>query len=199
MVLARVPTAALPLALLLLGPAVAPAVASVVVAQSIESMAREARTVVRGTVRASSSAWDDAHRRIHTYSEVEVREVWAGGAPETLVVRTLGGVVGDVGQRVDGVARLSPGEDVVLFLRADPKDAELFSVIGLSQGKLRVEPRGDGPVAIPSHRGLVLARPGPDGRWTAEAASDPSSLPLEELRARVRAARVDGAAPSVPR
>ena len=190
MVLARVPTAALPLALLLLGPAVAPAVASVVVAQSIESMAREARTVVRGTVRASSSAWDDAHRRIHTYSEVEVREVW---------VRTLGGVVGDVGQRVDGVARLSPGEDVVLFLRADPKDAELFSVIGLSQGKLRVEPRGDGPVAIPSHRGLVLARPGPDGRWTAEAASDPSSLPLEELRARVRAARVDGAAPSVPR
>jgi hypothetical protein len=87
-------------------------------------------------------------------------------------------VVGSVGQRVDGAAWLSPGEEVVLFLeRAGPA---AFRVAGLAQGKFTVA----GAVARPDLSRLTFLRTDvrPGERRSEE-------MPLDELERRVRGTR----------
>jgi hypothetical protein len=91
------------------------------------------------------SVWEGG--RIYTYSRVRVDSAVAGDlAVEGIAwVRTMGGVVDDVGQRVDGEAELTVGRPSLLFLRRDvralsptgPRPAEtgLFVVAARAQGQ----------------------------------------------------------------
>jgi hypothetical protein len=62
----------------------------------------------------ATSTWEDG--RIVTYTRARVDRVLAGTAPGEVVIRTLGGTVGSVGQIAFGEAVLRPGEPVVLHL-----------------------------------------------------------------------------------
>jgi hypothetical protein len=126
-----------------------PASATLMRAHSVESLTRAASLVVRGRVLGSAAAWNEAHNRIYTHTEIRLEAVWhsADASPgDTVVVRTLGGVVDGIGQRVSGVPRFEPGSDVVLFLTDLPRGAG-YRVVGLSQGAFRVEAR---PRALPA-------------------------------------------------
>lgn len=165
--------------------------ATVVIPKTIEQMAGEATAVIRARVQAASSAWDDGHRRIHTFTEFEVLETWLGTVPSSVVVRTLGGEVGRLGMKVSGVPRFPRGAEVVLFLVDDPLDPSRFQVVGLSQGFFQVE-RGAGPaVAVPGSGGLAYAVRGPSGSLKVDPrATGPKALTLDALRSRIaRAAR----------
>jgi hypothetical protein len=73
-------------------------------------------------------------RRIVTYLQVQVSQPIDGRPPPetTLVVRTLGGTVGEIGQLVHGEARLELGEQALVFLAAG-RDGVL-GVTGMAQG-----------------------------------------------------------------
>lgn len=182
----------------------APLVASatIVLPRTVEEMATGASTVVRAKVVARQSAWDADHRRIHTYTELAVLETVTGEAPKgALVVRTMGGAVGDIGMRVAGVAKFEVGEEVVVFLRVDPLDASHFQVIGMSQGKYTVDRSGGAPVAVASVEGLAFARRTAEGKLSVDGhTSDLAGrVPLVDLVARVRAAKAGrGATPVAP-
>ncbi len=165
----------LALAALLAAP---PALAALARPTSVEELAREADAVVRGRVEARESRWSGDGMRITTRVTVRVGEVWRGSALQRVVVRVPGGVVGDVGQKVDAAPEFSDGEEVVVFLARHPSGD--FEVRGLALGKFRVE----GPRARPSLDGLDFA-PGrvPAGERRVEA------MPLEELRRRAGSTR----------
>jgi hypothetical protein len=167
----------------------------VVLSKSIEDMTEEASAVVHAVVRQRQSAWDEAHRRIYTFTELELRDAWLGAPDATLVVRTLGGEVGSVGMKVSGTPRFEVGEEVVLFLRADPLDGERYQVVGMSQGKFRVEQRSEGAFAVPDAKGLMFASRDDSGGLAVSRGppSGPAPVPLDDLEARVRsAAEADG-------
>ncbi len=170
--------------------------ATVVVPKTVEAMAQEASVVARAVVLASQSAWDDDHRRIYTYTELQLRSAWVGSPQSPLVVRTLGGVVGSVGMRVSGSPQFEPSDEVVVFLADDPLESGHYVVLGMAQGKWRVE----GELAVPDSHGLVFAADDGRGGWTVahgeHGARSAPAMPLEALEARVRAARAS--APSVP-
>jgi hypothetical protein len=73
-------------------------------------------------------------RRIVTDTRVRVEEgvAKAGGADSELLVRTLGGTMDDVAERVEGQAQLRLGEPCVAFLLQGPDG--LHYVNGMSQG-----------------------------------------------------------------
>lgn len=82
-----------------------------------------AHVVVVGDVAASEAMWRG--QRIYTQHTIEVREVLKGNkivkltrhAEKTeITLLTLGGVVGDIGQRVGGAAKLSPNKRYLLYL-----------------------------------------------------------------------------------
>ena len=81
---------------------------------SLERMTNESHTIVYGTVLSSYSQWEGGN--IYTYSTIRVRESLKGNNGSTVLVKQLGGTVGEVGQEVSGSPKLHRNEDVVLFL-----------------------------------------------------------------------------------
>ncbi len=147
--------------------------------QTLETLSTKAARVVLARVSNQYAGWDEAHRRIYTWTELEVLETWKGPDQSSVLVKSLGGQVGDVGMRVSGTPEFVPGERVVVFLREVGAE---FAVVGMSQGKFRVVD----DVAISDARGLAY----PAG---AEEPVQPDlpSLPLSELRQRVHRAAAD--------
>ena len=178
-----------------------PAVATVVVAKSVEQMTGEAQAVVLARVEGSRSAWDAANQRIYTYTLLRRVESWSGEAPEQLTVRTLGGEVDGIGMKVSGTPRFRQGEEIVVFVRRDPADTASFRVVGLSQGTYRVDRTGTTPMAVSGAEGLAFApTPNPTRRIAQSSVpSDrPTRLSLSALRSRVEAVRereASGASP----
>jgi hypothetical protein len=91
--------------------------------------------IVAGAPMLASSRWETigTTRRIVTEWVVRVDEsIDDRDAPGEVLVRTLGGVVGDVGQVVAGQAHLQVGQRAALFL-CEPSP-EVHAVFGWAQG-----------------------------------------------------------------
>lgn len=116
----------------------APAAADYGPKLSLEQLAAYSAAVARGRVYSVDAAWDVDAGNIYTYVRVDVAEVLAGPvAPRRIILKQLGGVVGDVGQYVGGQATFRPGEQVVVFLELRPRDATVYTT-SLWQGKWTV-------------------------------------------------------------
>lgn len=143
---------------------------------SIEDLARRAERVVHARVEAVEMTRDDADR-IVTRVELRVESAWKGEAAGALTLVQAGGTVGTRRVVVTGEARYVPGEEVVVFLVANPRGEWL--TLELAQGKFSVtRPTPDAAwVANPFHGG----DPAPGGYRPA------TKLPmsLESLRTRV--------------
>ncbi|WP_309891441.1 hypothetical protein [Archangium sp.] len=151
----------------------------------LPELARTADTIVHGTVRRVESRWSGDGRRIVTDVEIQVTEALKGQASGSVLVTQPGGRVGDIGQKVSGLASFTPGEEVVLFL--ERRGPEAFRVAGMAQGKYQVQRSGEGTraLAVPEPTGDVLLVD-PDTRQATASSARP--LSLEELKASIRTA-----------
>jgi len=99
---------------------------------SLAELAERAVFVVRGTVTESAVTPE-----LETDATVAVAECLGGSCPAQLVVRRHGGERDGHGLLVDGEARLSIGDEVVLYVRLDGE--RHARVLGGVQGAWRVE------------------------------------------------------------
>ncbi|AKJ05450.1 hypothetical protein ATI61_102507 [Archangium gephyra] len=159
----------------------------------LPELAQTSEAIVHGTVRRVESRWSGDGRRIITDVEIQVTEALKGQAGGTVLVTQPGGRVGDIGQRVSGLASFTPGEEVVVFLERRGKQA--FRVSGMVQGKYQVQRSEDGKsaMAVPEPTGdaLLLDR---DSRQPT--VSTQRSLSLPELKAAIRTALEQKQAPA---
>lgn len=141
-----------------LGPS--PAEAAVSFELSLNELVRVSPLVVLGKPLEHQSLWEEDEnggRRIVTYTRVRVERSLGGEAKEKEVwVRTLGGTVGSVGQRVDGEALLIKDQSAVLFLQPRPDGTHVVS--GMALGHFPVLKGDDGILRLsPSpNPGLLL-------------------------------------------
>ncbi|HZN96017.1 MAG TPA: hypothetical protein VFB81_25050 [Myxococcales bacterium] len=161
-----------------------PALATSVLGVDLDQLTRQSELVVRGVVKSKESRWSGDGRRILTDVQIEVKESLKGAPARTVTVQQPGGVVGDIGQRVDGLASFQMGEEVVVFL--ERWGAQRFQVTAAAQGKFRVERSSDGTrvFAVPD-RSADAELLDASGRPTT---SRLQTLELSELRDRVRRA-----------
>ncbi len=137
--------------------------AAVSVAISLDELTQGSSHVVIATALEKHSAWEDlpGGRRIVTFTRFRV-ERSAGTSPgEEITVRTLGGVVGNIGQLVNGDAKFGKGERTLLFLLKTPKNG--FVVNGLAQGHfpIRNDAQGNPKLFASPDAGTLLPRRGP--------------------------------------
>jgi hypothetical protein len=112
------------------------AVATLVRSLSLEELAGESGRILVGRALDSTSQWVTigGRRRIVTDTRVRVEEVVAKERPtdSEVLVRTLGGTVGDVGALVHGEAEFAQDESCLVFLRTATDG--LHRVTGMAQG-----------------------------------------------------------------
>jgi hypothetical protein len=110
--------------------------ASVSIAVAFDALVRESSAVAVVTPLEQRSVWEDG--RIYTYTRVRADQAVAGdlAAGGEAWVRTLGGVVGHIGQLVDGEPVLTTGRPSLLFLR--PGTPGTMEVTARAQGQFAV-------------------------------------------------------------
>lgn len=174
--------------------AAAPAAASVTVALGLDELVVRSEQVVLGTVIARR-ALRDHEGRIVTDVTIRIDDSMKGGHSrgEDLVVRRLGGAIGELGMRVEGEPTFTDGERSVVFAE---RLGQNLRPTGMSQGVLRVRlEEGGRELVHPAVRGLELVR-----RTTAGALVPappylihprPLNDVMDEIRQAVERARAD--------
>lgn len=113
--------------------------ASLHIEVTLDQLAKVSDTAIEGMPEEARSLWEDVPsggRRIVTYTRVRVMQKAFGEAPQDVWVRTLGGQVGDIGQKVEGEAVLALGQRSVLFLKSFPDGP--MRVVEMAQGQYLV-------------------------------------------------------------
>jgi hypothetical protein len=116
----------------------APRLASATLARAVTlpELVGLSRFALVGTATDASSRWETAGdtRRIVTYVRLEVTQPIDGRPPPetSLMLRTMGGRVGDLGQLVHGEARFELGAPAVVFITPDMDG--VLGVTAMAQG-----------------------------------------------------------------
>lgn len=117
--------------------------ASQFVVVPFEQMARQSTFIARGTLGPVWSQWDDAGEVIFSYSTLRVSKYFGETTgPDTLVIREVGGKVGNYTQEAVGFPVLREGQEVVLFL-TQCEDSADYRIDSYNQGKFLVRHRGE--------------------------------------------------------
>jgi hypothetical protein len=114
--------------------------ASVAREASLRHLVTVADLAVAGISEEATSVWEEipeGGKRIVTYTRVHVEDRAFGDSSSDVWVRTLGGVVGNIGQHVEGEASLALGQRTVLFLRA--REDGTHGVVEMAQGHYVVQ------------------------------------------------------------
>jgi hypothetical protein len=99
-----------------------------------EELAHQATAVARVRCIGVESHWQGGE--IWTETHFEVVELNKGLLPGVVSVRMLGGQIGNLHSRVEGVPRFRAGEEAYVFLWG--REGEPFRVLGWSQGTFRI-------------------------------------------------------------
>lgn len=113
--------------------------ATTVIPPNFTAMVNGSDYVVRAVVK-STSAEEQAtadSRKIYTHVELEVLQVIAGQPPASVVLRFLGGRVGDRELVVDGSPALQVGEECILFVKGNGR--MLCPVYAMSYGAFPIK------------------------------------------------------------
>lgn len=153
--------------------------ATTALAVSMEEQVAHARAIVIGRCTKIESRNLDG--TIVTYVSLDVRDVLKGRVSlGTLVVRQLGGQVGDDGQWIYGSPRFDVGREGLVFLGSNGAGA--YVVDGMFLGNFFLEKGADGSDWIRRDTGGEGTRV-LDNKRGLTAEQMPAALPLSELRA----------------
>ena len=114
------------------------ALATVARAMSVKDLTDNSRAVLLGEPVEAYGEWAriGEQRRIVTYTRVLLREPVLGNPESEVMVQTLGGRVGKIGQVVHGEAALRLNEPSLLFLQ--DADSGVTRVTAMAQGHYRL-------------------------------------------------------------
>mgnify|MGYP001179681619 CR=1 FL=1 len=133
--------------------------ASVSIAATWDGLMHESTAAAVMSPVESQAVWENG--RIYTYTRLGVDRAVAGdlATGASAWVRTLGGVVGKIGQVVEGEAVFTPGHSSLLFLHPGP--AGTFEVTARGQGQFPViadDPKVTPKVVRSNAMGFILPR-----------------------------------------
>ncbi len=144
---------------------------------SDRELASFSELIVTGRVASIASAWDTDAGGIYTYVTLDVAEVLKGWVPRRqIVLKQLGGRVGDLAFVVSDQASFATSEEVLVFLEVRPRDRTLYTS-ATWQGKWTIAPDRSGHASASREDPSVRDVP-----WWAER----ETRSVEYFRSRIR-------------
>jgi hypothetical protein len=154
-------------------------------AVSLGDLAMRSTRIARVLPLEGSARFEDVGnmRHIVTYTRLRIDDPIYGDTGETeILVRTLGGHVGDLGEIVHGEAQLVPNEASVIFLQTNAEGIE--QVTEMAQGHYPLVSDTQGTLRLHASRNMPHLIGNPQG-----AALQLSGLELTQARELIRGAR----------
>ena len=138
---------------------------------SKKELVTKSDSIVVGQIVDQYSDWDSTGKFIVTYIKVKVVDDIKGseGGAQEIIIKKVGGRVGDREMIVHGAARFTVGEKTLLFLGKDFKGFR--SVMGLSQGKYRIlrdQMTGEEVAENPTDPEIGFVKKSADGKATLD-------------------------------
>ena len=113
---------------------------------SLEDMVQQSDVIAIGSCTETQSVWVD--KSLVTLAKVSVNETLKGTESSDLTVALPGGVDANrkfpIAMSYPGAPRITPGEDVFLFLNSSGEVSGSYTVAGFSQGKFSIVKDEDG-------------------------------------------------------
>ncbi len=104
----------------------------------VKSMSENADLILTGKVLEQTSSWNSDNTRIYTEATIRVEEYLKGtNNGGSVVVRYLGGEVGDVGELYSHMPRFENEEEILVFLKRDEKYSD-YKVLNGEDGKINI-------------------------------------------------------------
>lgn len=156
------------------------------VALSLEDMVAQSDVIAIGNCLDTKSVWTDG--TLVTLATVSVTESLKGAESGPLTVVLPGGI--DANRKIPiavsypGAPRLTPGEDVFLFLTSDTDSGMGYNVAGFSQGKFSIVNDEDG-VPVVSRDLTKIALQGNNGVRRGGANVIPLATFKEQVKSRL--------------
>ena len=143
-----------------------PVKASIVEALDLAELVAESDRIVIGRVVFAESFQRRSGTIVTVYRFQVERELLSNAPspdeePEVLI-QVMGGMVGNVGMRVEGEPKFAEGERALLFMEEGRNLA--FRPVGMAQGVMRIRMQQGREMVSQSREGLMLVRRGVDGR-----------------------------------
>ena len=160
--------------------------ASLVEALDLPALVERSDDVAIVRAIASESHFDDEGRIVtDTRMQVEQSEKGSRVPGSVVVVRRLGGEVGDLGMRVDGEAVFEVGDSVLLFA-SRVRGLELLRTVGMSQGALRIREEKGVRWVQSAPVGAALVKKSAGGKLTHSPAAVTEPRKLDDVLSEVR-------------
>ena len=163
-----------------------PSNASVVQALELEELVERSDSIFLGRV-VYSEAFQYPNGQIGTWHRIVVERHIQGAVssePE-VIVETLGGIIGDLGMRVEGEPSFTVGERVLLFAR-DGGTLQAVRPVGMGQGVMRVGKREGVDHVRQTRAGMLLMRRNAQGLLQKAEGALPREERLDTFLSRVR-------------
>jgi hypothetical protein len=116
-------------------------------------------------------------RKIVTLVELEVKEVVAGTPPQPLVLRMMGGKIGDEEMILEGAPQFKVGEESILFVQGNGR--QIYPLVAMMHGLYAIRRETDGSEIVTRSNHQPL-------HDTAEVALPLTSGGVAELQGRLR-------------
>jgi hypothetical protein len=156
--------------------------ASVSIAVLFDELVRDSSAVAKVTPLEQRTTWENG--RICTYTRVRVDALVAGELDGDSWIRTLGGVVGTVGQLVEGEPTFAGGRASLVFLRQRP---DALEVVARAQGQFALVPGAGETFRLVSASAGALLPPPPERIARAQASGSHALFARDVLHGRTLA------------
>lgn len=173
-----------------------PAFSTSVVKLNLSEMTSKADYIGKGIVEKTYSQWENNNTKIYTYTSININKNYKGNNKKA-VIKTLGGVVGDIGMRVPGQAIFNEKEEVLLFLEEEndaiakvsknlglsdyeAQTTSEYKIVGFSQGKFSIKDENEEKIVY-NDEIFELALVAGDGIKKSEF----KAMPLEDFEKQI--------------
>jgi hypothetical protein len=107
-------------------------------AVELKDLSKGAEVILTGKVTGQTSSWNEDNTRIYTEATIRVEEYLKGtNGGNSVVVRYLGGEVGNVGETYSHVPTFEDNEQVILFLKKNDNKTD-YTVLYGEDGKINL-------------------------------------------------------------
>ncbi|MBT8390342.1 MAG: hypothetical protein HKO83_05965 [Ignavibacteriaceae bacterium] len=104
----------------------------------LRALSKGADVIVVGKVTQQVSSWNEDKTRIYTRATLQINDYVKGNnSGNSVIVKYLGGEVGEIGEKYSHMPRFEDEEEVLVFLMKDEKSTD-YKVYNGENGKIRV-------------------------------------------------------------